>query len=800
MKFSELWLREWINPDIDTKKLCEQITMLGIEVDNVCLVADFFHGVVSGEIIECKELLRCNNIKLTKVNIGNGNILSIICDAYNCRLGLKVVVAPIKTMLPGQKEVKPINFREHISQGIICSFFELGISDKEDKFIIELPNDVMIGLDIYDYLKLYDNIIDANITPNRADCLSIMGIARDVAATNDLPFKNLINNKIPPIINDNLPIYINESNSCPHYLSRIIKNIDINVSTPFWIKEKLRRCGISSINVVIDINNYILMEIGQPIFAFDLDYIDEYIIVRTAKENEALKTYNGKLINLNNKILVVSDKSKVISIAGICADSRYIVSNKTKNILLECAYFNPISVINNIRFSNLNSDMSYRYERGIDSDLTLQYKALEYATKLLTDIFCNVKPGPIVEQTGNKSFKPKLIINLHRKKLDSLIGYKFSDNQVSEILAKLGFNIYKKNNNWKVIIPYWRVDILVEEDLIEEIIRIFGYDKIPKIPAKTQLKIESNSNNILSLRRIKNFLVNKGYQEVITYSFVNPKTQKILHPNNDAVPIINPISKDMSVMRLSLWTGLINTINYNQNYQQNRLRLFEIGYCFIPDKDADFGIRQELMLSGVLSGNMFEDHWDQKSKFVDFYDLKGDLESLCELSKNINDISFSPKLNETLHPGKSASIYFHKKEIGSIGIIHPMIQKKLKIKNEILVFELICNDIIDHKSIIKVRDISHFPANRRDISVIVDENIPVADIINLCKKISINQLVGINLLDIYRGKGISKGYKSITISLILQDTKRTLKEEEIAMIVNKYTVALKERFQVTLRN
>ncbi|MBK4775382.1 phenylalanine--tRNA ligase subunit beta [Candidatus Pantoea edessiphila] len=797
MKFSELWLREWVNPNIDTNKLCEQLTMLGLEVENVSSVSSFFHGVVSGEIVECKEKLDCHKIKFTKVNIGNGKILNIMCNADNCRLGLKVVVAPIKTILPKQKEVQQINFYEYVSEGIICSLSTLGLSDKEDQFIIELPHDVSIGKDIYNYLKLNDNIIEVNITPNRADCLSIMGIARDLAALNCLPFENLINNPISPKINDDLLIYIHEPKACPQYLSRIIKDINVNISTPFWIKERLRRCGIASVNVVIDINNYVLIEIGQPIFAFDLDCIDSYLAVRMAKDNEILILNNGKKIHLNNTVLVISDKNKVLSIAGVCNDLRSTIHDSTRDILLECAYFNPLSVINNIRYCNLHTDTSHRYERGID--YKLQYKAIEYVTKLLMEI-CKGKAGPIIDKTYDRLFhKSKLVIDLHRKKLNRLIGYKISDSQVNDTLTRLGFNIHKEIDKWKVIVPSWRVDILIEEDLLEEIIRIFGYYNIPNVPIKTNLKIIAPSKGMVLLKRIKNFLVNMGYHEVITYSFVNPKIQKILHPNKHAVPIMNPISKDMSVMRLSLRTGLLNILHYNQNYQQNRLRLFENGYCFIPDKTAEFGIRQELMLSGILNGNISKDHWDKTNKLADFYDLKGDLESLFELSNHIEDINFFSRSISALHPGKSAVIYLNDKEIGYIGEIHPDLQKRLKIKNEIVIFELMCNELINSKHI-RIQEISRFPANRRDISIIVNEQIPAANVITLCKKIGINQLVGINLLDVYRGKDIAKGYKSLTISLILQDTKRTLKEEEIAIIVNRYIMALKERFQVTLRN
>ncbi|PPI86809.1 phenylalanine--tRNA ligase subunit beta [Candidatus Pantoea edessiphila] len=795
MKFSELWLRQWVNPNLSTNVLCEQITMLGLEVENVSVVSNLFHGIVTGVIIDCKNKSNFNKIKLLKVNIGDEQILNIACDSINCRLGLKVAVATSEDVLPGNKKFKILKDNGIKYEGVICSFFDLGISDADD-CIIELPPSTPIGKDVYSYLQLNDNIIEINITPNRADCLSIIGISRDIAALYSLPLKDLQITPIKPNIDNIIPIYIKEKKACPRYLARVIKDININITTPLWIKEKLRRCGIPSINVVIDINNYILMEIGQPISVFDIDCVDQFINIRMAENDEKFTLLHGARIDLNNNILVIADQNKVLSIAGICIDSHSNISNKTQNILLESAYFNPSYILNNVRSCNLNSDISYRYERGIDHKI--QCKALEYATKLLLDI-CGGQAGPIINHVYNELLPVDLKLNLHRMKLDRLIGFKISDTKIEDILKKLGFIVHKKHNYWTVEIPSWRVDIFVEEDLIEEVIRIFGYNNIPNVPIKTELVMMEHPENILSLKRAKNLLVDKGYQEVITYSFVDPKKQKLINPQHKAIFIINPISQDMSVMRTSIWTGLINILTYNQNHQQNRIRLFESGYCFTSNENES-DITQTLLLAAIISGNKVEDHWDCKSTLVDFYDLKGDLESLLQLSKNIEQISFKADLHFALHPGKSAAIYLHDKKIGFIGAIHPNLQNKFKIKHETIIFELLWNELSDCKSINKEREISPFPINRRDISIIVNENIPTGDIITLCKKIGINQLVGINLLDVYRGKGISKGYKSLTISLILQDTKRTLKEEEIAIIVNKYIMALKKRFQVTLRN
>ena len=795
MKFSELWLREWVNPALDSAALAEQITMAGLEVDGIEPVAGAFHGVVVGEVVECGQHPNADKLRVTKVNVGGDRLLDIVCGAPNCRQGLKVAVATVGAVLPGDFKIKAAKLRGEPSEGMLCSFSELAISDDHDG-IIELPADAPIGADIREYLKLDDNSIEISITPNRADCFGIIGVARDVAVLNGLPLTAPEIAAVPATINDTLPVRVDATDACPRYLSRVVKGINVKAATPLWMKEKLRRCGIRSIDPVVDVTNYVLLELGQPMHAFDLDRIDGGIVVRMAQQDETLTLLDGNEVKLGDDTLVIADHHKALAMGGIFGGEHSGVNEETRNVLLECAWFAPLAITGRARRHGLHTDASHRYERGVDP--ALQQLAMERATRLLLDI-CGGEAGPVVDNSVQEKLPAQATITLRREKLDRLIGHHIDDRQVTDILQRLGCDDSVGEGEWRAVAPSWRFDMAIEEDLIEEVARVYGYNNIPDVPVKADLVMTQHREADLSLKRVKAMLVDKGYQEAITYSFVDPKVQALLHPGEEALILPSPISSDMSAMRLSLWTGLLSAVVYNQNRQQGRVRLFESGLRFVPDTQANLGIRQDLMLAGVLSGNRNEEHWDLARQAVDFYDLKGDLESLLDLTGKLDDIRFRAEANPALHPGQSAAIYLHEERIGFIGVVHPELERKLDLNGRTLVFELLWNKVAD-RVLPEAREISRFPANRRDIAVVVAENVPAADIIAECKKVGVNQVVGVNLFDVYRGKGVEEGFKSLAISLILQDTSRTLEEEEIAATVGKCVAALKERFQATLRD
>lgn len=795
MKFSELWLREWVNPAISSEALSEQITMAGLEVDGVEPVAGEFNGVFVGEVVECGQHPNADKLRVTKVNVGGERLLDIVCGAPNCRKGLKVAVATIGAVLPGDFKIKAAKLRGEPSEGMLCSFSELGISEDHDG-IIELPADAPIGTDIREYLQLNDNTIEISVTPNRADCLGIIGVARDVAVLNKLALKEPAMDAVPAAIHDTFPITVESPEACPRYLGRVVKGINVKAATPLWMREKLRRCGIRSIDPVVDVTNYVLLELGQPMHAFDLNRLEGGIVVRMAKEGEKLTLLDGNEATLSSDTLVIADQQKALAMGGIFGGEHSGVNAETQDVLLECAYFNPLSITGRARRQGLHTDASHRYERGVDP--ALQAKAMERATRLLLDI-CGGHAGPVIDVTNEASLPKRATITLRREKLDRLIGHHVADAQVTDILERLGCKVSFANNTWQAVAPSWRFDMEIEEDLVEEVARVYGYNNIPDVPVKADLIMTSHREANLPLKRVKTMLVDRGYQEAITYSFVDPKIQALLHPSEESLILPSPISVEMSAMRLSLWSGLLSAVVYNQNRQQSRVRLFETGLRFVPDTAANLGIRQDVMLAGVIAGNRYEEHWNLERQVVDFYDLKGDLEAILDLTGKLDDVQFKAETNPALHPGQSAAIYLAGKRVGFIGVVHPDLERKLDLNGRTVVFEIEWEALAERR-IPQAREISRYPANRRDIAVVVAENVPAEDILAECKKVGVNQVVGVNLFDVYRGKGVAEGYKSLAISLVLQDTTRTLEEEEIAATVAKCVEALKQRFQASLRD
>lgn len=795
MKFSELWLREWVNPAISSEELSEQITMAGLEVDGVEPVAGEFNGVFVGEVVECGQHPNADKLRVTKVNVGGERLLDIVCGAPNCRKGLKVAVATIGAVLPGDFKIKAAKLRGEPSEGMLCSFSELGISEDHDG-IIELPADAPIGTDIREYLKLNDNAIEISVTPNRADCLGIIGVARDVAVLNKLTLNVPAMDAVPAAIHDTFPITVEATDACPRYLGRVVKGINVKAATPLWMREKLRRCGIRSIDPVVDVTNYVLLELGQPMHAFDLNRLEGGIVVRMAKEGEKLTLLDGNEATLSADTLVIADQQKALAMGGIFGGEHSGVNEETQDVLLECAYFNPLSITGRARRQGLHTDASHRYERGVDP--ALQAAAMERATRLLIDI-CGGQAGPVIDVTNEATLPKRATITLRREKLDRLIGHHVEDAQVTDILERLGCKVSFANDTWQAVAPSWRFDMEIEEDLVEEVARVYGYNNIPNVPVKADLIMTSHREANLPLKRVKTMLVDRGYQEAITYSFVDPKVQALLHPAEEALILPSPISVEMSAMRLSLWSGLLSAVVYNQNRQQSRVRLFETGLRFVPDTAANLGIRQDVMLAGVIAGNRYEEHWNLERQVVDFYDLKGDLEAILDLTCKLDDVQFKAETNPALHPGQSAAIYLAGKRVGFIGVVHPDLERKLDLNGRTVVFEIEWEALAERR-IPQAREVSRYPANRRDIAVVVAENVPAEDILAECKKVGVNQVVGVNLFDVYRGKGVAEGYKSLAISLVLQDTTRTLEEEEIAATVAKCVEALKQRFQASLRD
>jgi len=795
MKFSESWLREWVNPNISREELSHQITMAGLEVDGIESVAGEFTGVVVGEVVECGQHPDADKLRVTKINVGEDELIDIVCGAPNCRLGIKVAVAMVGAVLPGDFKIKKAKLRGEPSFGMLCSYGELGINVESDG-ILELPLDAPIGADLRDYLSLNDAVIDVDLTANRADCLGMAGLAREVGVLNRQSVTEPSWEAVTATIDDAINIDLQAPAFCPRYLGRVVKNVNVKAESPLWMQEKLRRSGIRSIDPIVDITNYVLIEFGQPMHAFDLAKIAGDIQVRMGSGDEKLTLLDGKEITVPTDSLVISDQEKSLALAGVFGGEFSGVNSDTQDIMLECAFFAPLAILGKTRRLGLHTDSSHRFERGVDPEL--QHKVMDRATRLVLDI-CGGEAGPVVEaKSGDHLPKPVEIV-LRRSKLDRILGHHVCDAEVTEILERLGFAVTFKADSWEVTTATYRFDMAIEEDLIEEVARIYGYNNIPNIAPVASLSMPVHKESAISLKRVRSMLVARGFQEAVTYSFVDPKLQNLVHPDEEAMVLPNPISIEMSAMRLSMFTGLLGAVGYNQSRQQNRVRLFETGLRFVPDNTAESNVRQQAMLGAVISGNQNDEHWSMESKTVDFFDLKGDLEAIIGLTVSDAEFTFRSATHPALHPGQCAEILRNDRVIGIIGTVHPSLEKPFGLNGKTIVFELELDALL-HACIPQAQTVSKFPANRRDIAIVVDDSVFAGDVVKMIRKVGQNQLVGLNLFDVYQGKGVELGKKSLAIALTLQDNTRTLEEKEIAEMVDSVVSALKSEFNALLRD
>ncbi len=794
MKISENWLREWVSPELSTNELSEQLSMAGLEVDGVEPVAAKFTGVVVGRVVSCGQHPNADKLQVTKVNVGGDDLLDIVCGAPNCRQGLKVAVATVGAVLPGDFKIKKAKLRGEPSMGMLCSYSELGISDDHDG-IIELPQDAAVGLDIREYLGLDDSSIEIDLTPNRADCLGVRGIAREVGVLNNLDVNEPDVAAVAPTIDDALSITLSAADACPRYLGRVVKGVDVSAQSPLWLKEKLRRSGIRSIDPIVDVTNFVLLELGQPMHAFNLNAIDGGINVRMAKEGESLTLLDETVAELKSDTLVIADDNKPLAMAGIFGGLDSGVNIDTKDILLESAFFSRDAIMGRARQYGLHTDASHRYERGVDPEL--QQKAMERATALIIEI-CGGEPGPVKEAVDASSLPQRASILLRRERLQRVLGISIDDAKVTEMLNRLGLNVTQTDEGWQAQAPGYRFDIAIEEDLIEEVARVYGYNNIPNVSPTATLNMLPAQEGKLPVSRFTSLLVSRGYHEAITYSFVDPKVQNALFPDHKGMELPHPISSDMSVMRVSLWPGLLGATAYNQKRQQASIRLFETGLRFLPQGDAPNGVDQQPVIGGVLAGRRVAEHWDSNDEPVDFFDAKADVEALLALTGKADKVSFVAAEHQALHPGMSAEIRINQQVVGYLGAVHPQFTKLLGISGRAFVFELQLDAIVE-RELPSATPISRFPSNRRDIAIIVKDQVHVGDILDYAKKIGVNQLVGLNLFDVYKGKGIEPGYKSLALSLHLQDPDKTLEEAEIQQAVETVVRGLEHEFGAALR-
>ncbi|HFG7485549.1 TPA: phenylalanine--tRNA ligase subunit beta [Acinetobacter baumannii] len=791
MKISENWLRTWVNPAIDSDTLSDQLTMLGLEVDELAPVAKPFTGVVVGEVLTVEQHPDADRLRVTTVNIGSGEPLQIVCGAPNVRAGMKAPVATIGAILPGDFKIKKGKLRGVESQGMLCGASEIDLEDKIDG-LLELPDDALVGVNIREYLKLDDNVIDISITPNRGDCFSIRGIAREVAVINQLQMNEPEIKSVDATITDEKKVVIN-TDGAPRYLGRVIKNVNVKAATPEWMEQALARSGIRTHSILVDVTNYVLMELGQPMHAFDLAKIEGTVHVRQAQPQEKLQLLNDQEVELQDDVMVIADDQKALAIAGIMGGLASSVTDDTTDIFLESAFFAPLAIAGRARRFGLHTDSSQRYERGVDFELPLI--AMNRASQLIQEL-AGGEFGPITVVEKSDLLPKREAIELKQAQVDQLLGYKVAAEFITDALTRLGCEVtVQANGEWSVVPPSHRYDMAIYQDLIEEVARIDGYDNIQiSLPSMdVQLAKYQDRFEIAQLRQT---VVTLGYQEAISFSFADAKLEKQLNPQVSPLMLANPISSDLAVMRSTLLSSLIPCVQYNLNRQQSRVRFFELGLRFdYQNANSIQDLKQIPTLALVAVGSREPESWHAKPQPMDFFDFKGEVEEI--LAAGRVKVEYVRSERPWLHPGQSAEILVDGQSIGYLGRLHPSLENELDLSTT-WVAELDQAAVLQ-SYVSNFTELSRFPSVRRDIALLISDNINVRDIQQLIEKTGGELLDSTWLFDVYTGQGVEEGKRSLAFALLWQHPSRTLEDAEIKSGMDNIIQVLENTYQATLR-
>lgn len=810
MKFSERWLREWVNPDLSTEALVEQLTMAGLEVDGLEPAAGEFDKVVVGKVVACEQHPDADKLRVCTVEDGDASY-NVVCGAPNAREGILVAYARVGAKLPGGMKIRKAKLRGVDSFGMLCSAQELGLGDDHDG-IIELPPSCKVGADLRTTLELDDTCIDIDLTPNRGDCLSLRGVAREVGLLNNAEVTEPDAVVVPAASDASFPVTLTDSAGCPRYLGRVVKGIDTSAATPLWMVEKLRRSGIRSIDPTVDITNYVLLEIGQPMHAFDLDVLNGGIDVRMAREGERLTLLDGRDVALDTDTLLITDESGPVALAGVMGGERSGIGAATKDVFLECAYFAPLALAGTARRYGLHTDASQRYERGVDFEL--QEAAVERATQLLLEI-CGGEAGPTVVTEDRTALPERREVSVSHSRLEQLLGVSIAQAEVDRAFAQLKFPVLSREEvagsqaatdiRWTIQAPSHRFDIEREADLVEEVCRVYGYNNIPARQPTTALTLGSVSLERTSERRLRELLADMGYLETVTYSFVDPSLQDLLDPGAPTMTLENPMSSDLSTMRTTLLPGLLEAMQKNAARQAQRLRLFEVGLCFCPQPEGGAAsLRQDLTLGGLLWGDRDPEGWSAERASVDFFDAKGDVERLLE-NLGVNTVratrvQFSAASHPVFHPGQYAELVdvADSSVVGRVGRLHPEVEERMDAASAVYAFEFKADAILRHATP-QFAAVSKYPRVRRDLALVVARSVPAGRIETICREVLGEKLVDFTLFDVYVGKGVDSNDKSIAIGLTLQARSATLTDTEIGQFVQAVIDALAKEVGARLR-
>lgn len=797
MKISELWLREITGLDqkISTAELILALTNAGLEVDSVEPVANRLENIVVGRVINVEKHPDAERLHVCQVDIGDSEPLTIVCGAKNVAVDMKVAVALIGGCV-GEVQIKKAKLRGVESSGMICSSTELGLTETSEG-IMPLPSDAPIGKDIKEYLQLNDNAIVVELTPNRGDCLSLAGLAREVRVLFNLPIPSQNELTLPVTSETRVPVKLIAADACPHYVGRVVENVNIHVPTPLWMKERLRRCGLRSIDPIVDVMNYVMLELGQPLHAFDLDQLSGEIHVRYAKNAETITLLDEQRCQLDDETLIIADNRGPLAIAGIMGSKESAVSQSTKRIFIESAYFDPKVITKKARYYGLSTDASYRFERGVDYQL--QRYAVERATELLLSI-TQGSAGPLVEEVKLDSMPQTKYVILRFSQIKKILGIDVEKQQVLAWFKQLGLGVLENNNEMcKVRVPSYRFDIAIEEDLVEEVARLYDLNKIPSQCLLGELQVSHLPDDKLSIDQIRQCLIERDYHEAVTYSFIAPELQTLLGIENNAIPLINPLSADLAVMRTSLIPSLLSVVQYNQARQQSRLRFFEIARAFHASAETDTHANETLMLAGVCTGPIHEEQWGSPTRSCDFFDVKADIEALLFLTAQPEEFRWEADNIPMMHPGQCAAIYRNDKKIGILGALHPKIAQKLDISASIYIFEFNFNHLATAK-LPEFAKLSKYPSVKRDIAFFIEKKITASELFHFIQHNSGEWLTKLQLFDVYEGMTDTAGMKSLAFSLTLQHPSRTLQDSEIDELINQLVNLLKQQYAITLRD
>jgi phenylalanyl-tRNA synthetase beta chain len=820
MKVPYSWLAEWVDVPWAARELGSRLTMAGFELDALEPAAPPFTKVVVAEIVSAERHPQADKLQVCRVSTGQGGeLLQIVCGAPNARAGLKTALAMVGSSLPGGMEIKAAKLRGVESAGMLCSAKELGLSDNSAG-IVEFPQDAPLGSPLQDYLELDDWVLELNVTANRGDAMSIIGVAREVAA---LAGKKLTGPRLAASTTaseDRFPVHLDAPAACPTFAGCVIRGVNNKAPTPSRIRERLRRAGVRSISPVVDVTNYVMLELGQPMHAYDFAKLQGEIRVRTARAGEQITLLDGKTIEATPDVLLITDKEGPVGLAGIMGGQRTAVSVDTTDVFFESAYFAPDAIIGRSRRWGLLTDAVQRYERGIDP--TQQRRAVERAIGLLTSI-AGGKPGPVTVTQSAEHQPKRAPVSLRRSRLERLLGVSIPDERVTGTLQALQMSVEVTSEGWVATPPAYRFDITIEADLIEEIARIVGFDAIPERDALVPQQFRAAPEEVPLEHTILEALANRGYQEAVTYAFVDPALQARLFPDRPGLVLANPIASDMSVMRVSLWPGLLKAALENQRRQQDRMRLFEHGARFVS---SESGATLEIdTLAGVACGARLPEQWGVPREMrgpADFYDVKSDLEALFVATGAEQSFVFEPASLPCLHPGRAARILRDGREVGFVGELHPLLVRELDFTYSPILFELdlggtlsgsvgptsartqqngVQRDFVAALAVEKPqhREISRFPQVRRDIAVVVDESVALSALADRVLSSASTLLHSLRVFDVYRGTGIESGRKSVALGLIFQDISRTLTDDDVDRLMAAVVTDLRESLNAKIR-